>query len=289
MADIWVPLRAGSDIVFLGALIHYVLENGKEFRDYVVPYTNASTILREDFRDTEDLDGLFSGWDRRKSKYDPESWLYAGTPEKSWRSSAGHAEAGGGHGKDRGGEARRLGRIRVRSDVAASAMCISSFEAALCALHAGDGRACLRSSQEIFLKVAEIFTPHRGRRKRQRSATRWDGLSIRKACRSFAPRPFFNCCSATSDAPAAEFWHCAGTLPSRVRPTFLLFTTFSPAICPMPFFGEDSHKLDDYIKKHKPVPGLWSSFDKYFISLMKAYYGDKPPRKTTGDSIGCRA
>ncbi len=46
MADLWVPLRAGSDIVFLGAMIKDVLDNGREFRDYVVPYTNAATILR---------------------------------------------------------------------------------------------------------------------------------------------------------------------------------------------------------------------------------------------------
>ncbi len=82
MADIWVPLRAGSDIVFLGALVHYVLENNKQFHDYVLHYTNASTILREDFRDTEDLDGFFSGWDAEKKKYDPESWLYQGSPDK---------------------------------------------------------------------------------------------------------------------------------------------------------------------------------------------------------------
>ena len=31
MADIWVPLRAGSDIIFLGALINYVLSNNKWF------------------------------------------------------------------------------------------------------------------------------------------------------------------------------------------------------------------------------------------------------------------
>jgi formate dehydrogenase major subunit len=66
MADIWVPLRAGSDVLFLGALINYVLTEGKDFRDYVVAYTNAPTILREDFRDTEDLGGLFSGWDAQK-------------------------------------------------------------------------------------------------------------------------------------------------------------------------------------------------------------------------------
>jgi formate dehydrogenase major subunit len=53
-ADIWVPLRAGTDIIFLGAVIHYVLENEKWFKEYVLHYTNASTILREDFVDAED-------------------------------------------------------------------------------------------------------------------------------------------------------------------------------------------------------------------------------------------
>ncbi|MEA2325428.1 MAG: formate dehydrogenase major subunit, partial [Thermoanaerobaculia bacterium] len=63
MSDYWLPLRAGSDIVFLGALINYTISNDRYFRDYVIPYTNAATILREDFKDTEDLGGLFSGWD----------------------------------------------------------------------------------------------------------------------------------------------------------------------------------------------------------------------------------
>src|SRR5437867_2609292 len=77
MADYWLPLRAGSDLVFLGAMIRYVILNERYFRDYVVHYTNAPTILRSDFRDTEELDGLFSGWDAEKRKYDPETWVYA--------------------------------------------------------------------------------------------------------------------------------------------------------------------------------------------------------------------
>src|SRR5947209_529782 len=105
MADIWVPLRAGSDIIFLGALVNYVLENNREFREYVVNYTNASTVLRKDFRDTEDLDGFFSGWDAEKDKYSPESWLYQGSPSKQTSQKPGHSDAGGGQGKDRGGEA----------------------------------------------------------------------------------------------------------------------------------------------------------------------------------------
>jgi formate dehydrogenase major subunit len=79
VADLHVPLRAGSDIVLLGGLINYVLSSGKYFRDYVVNYTNAATIISEDFKDTEDLDGLFSGFDADSRSYDPGSWMYEGT------------------------------------------------------------------------------------------------------------------------------------------------------------------------------------------------------------------
>jgi formate dehydrogenase major subunit len=79
VADLHVPLRAGSDIVLLVALINYVLGSGKFFRDYVVNYTNAATIISEDFCDTEDLGGLFSGFDPEQHSYDPSSWTYEGT------------------------------------------------------------------------------------------------------------------------------------------------------------------------------------------------------------------
>src|SRR5207245_865706 len=56
MADLHVPIRAGTDIAFLGGIVNYILDNGREFREYVVRYTNAATIIDEGFRDTEDLD-----------------------------------------------------------------------------------------------------------------------------------------------------------------------------------------------------------------------------------------
>jgi formate dehydrogenase major subunit len=80
VADLHVPLRAGTDIAFLGGLVNYVLSNGLEFRDYLVAYTNAPAILREDFRDTEDLDGLFSGYDPDSRHYDINTWMYEGAP-----------------------------------------------------------------------------------------------------------------------------------------------------------------------------------------------------------------
>src|ERR1700710_1178855 len=76
VADIHVPIRAGSDIAFLGALVNHVLSNELDFREYVVAYTNAANLIDEKFQDTEDLDGLFSGFDPETGTYDPTTWHY---------------------------------------------------------------------------------------------------------------------------------------------------------------------------------------------------------------------
>ena len=81
MATKWVGIRAGSDIAFLGGIVNYILEHERWFDEYVRAYTNAPVIIGEDFVDTEDLDGLFSGWNPETKRYDTTSWLYAGAEE----------------------------------------------------------------------------------------------------------------------------------------------------------------------------------------------------------------
>jgi len=76
VSDLHVPIRAGSDIAFLGGLVNHVLSNEADFRDYVVAYTNAANIIDDGFADTEDLDGLFSGFDPERGHYDPVTWRY---------------------------------------------------------------------------------------------------------------------------------------------------------------------------------------------------------------------
>jgi formate dehydrogenase major subunit len=89
LSDLHVPLRGGTDIAFLGGVINYILSHELDFREYVLPYTNASFLVSENYQDTEDLDGLFSGYDEAKAAYDPATWLYEGT--------SGSASAGTGH------------------------------------------------------------------------------------------------------------------------------------------------------------------------------------------------
>ena len=79
IADLHVPLRAGSDVAFLGGIINHILTTGAELREYVQHFTNAPVILKEEFRDTEQLDGFFSGWDEGNGVYNVDSWGYRGT------------------------------------------------------------------------------------------------------------------------------------------------------------------------------------------------------------------
>jgi formate dehydrogenase major subunit len=77
LANLHIATRAGSDIVFLGSIISYLLEHEAYFSEYVVNYTNAPMLVREDFQDTEELNGLFSGYDPETGTYsDQSSWDY---------------------------------------------------------------------------------------------------------------------------------------------------------------------------------------------------------------------
>jgi formate dehydrogenase major subunit len=93
-SDIYASIRSGSDIAFLGGIINYVLNDrywntDSFFQQYLVNYTNAASIVNEDFQDTEELDGIFSGFMQSSDKvnrwpyngsnshYDNTSWQYA--------------------------------------------------------------------------------------------------------------------------------------------------------------------------------------------------------------------
>jgi formate dehydrogenase major subunit len=73
VADIYAPLRSGSDIAFTGGLINFILENERYHREYVVNYTNAATLINEDY---EFNDGYFTGYDQDGRRYDRSTWTY---------------------------------------------------------------------------------------------------------------------------------------------------------------------------------------------------------------------
>lgn len=73
VADIFSPIRAGSDAAFLMGVVRYLLTTDQIQRDYVRAFTNGPLLVREDF---EFEDGLFSGFDEKTGTYDRSSWTY---------------------------------------------------------------------------------------------------------------------------------------------------------------------------------------------------------------------
>ena len=93
MADVFVRIRTGSDIAFLGGIIHYIIEHHRWFDEYVKHYTNASFILRPEYSGPEQLDGYFDGYDPVTHQYDlePRGWAYE--HRAGWNSSEGSESA----------------------------------------------------------------------------------------------------------------------------------------------------------------------------------------------------
>jgi formate dehydrogenase major subunit len=75
-ADIYAPLRSGSDIPFIAGMINYILQNRLYHEDYVRLYTNATFILNQNFKMPGDLEGVFSGYDLKKREYDKKAWAF---------------------------------------------------------------------------------------------------------------------------------------------------------------------------------------------------------------------
>jgi formate dehydrogenase major subunit len=273
-ADIWVPLRSGTDIIFLGALVRYVLENNLQFHDYVLHYTNASTLLREDFRDTEDLDGLFSGWDAEKKRYDPESWFYRNSPEKEVEGAQpGHEEASGGHGKDRGGEAQDTGKFQSDPTLR-DPLCVfqvlkrhfSRYTSEMVERYCG-------VSPDVFLKVAKAFTSASGPEKTAAICYAVGFTQHSKGVQIIRTAAILQLLLGNIGRPGGGILALRGHASIQGSTDIPTLFDILPGYMPMPFM-ETARDLATYFKKHKTRTGLWSGFDKYFISLMKAYYGE---------------
>ena len=274
MADYWLPLRPGSDIIFLGALINYTITQKKYFKEYVCHYTNAPTILREDFKDTEELGGLFSGWDEQEKEYDPKTWLYEGSPYKSRSKRPGHAKAGGGHGKDRGGEAGDLGEHKEDMGLE-HPRCIFQALKRHFARYTPElvERSC-GIPKEKFLEVAEVYTSASGPEKTGAICYAVGWTQHSKGVQIIRAAAILQLLLGNTGRPGGGVMALRGHATIQGSTDVPTLYDILPGYLPMPFFEEDSKTLEAYLKKHKSETGWWHNFDKYAVSLLKAWYGE---------------
>jgi formate dehydrogenase major subunit len=271
MSDMWVPLRAGSDVVFLGAMVNHVLTNGLEFRDYVVHYTNASVLVREDFRDTEDLDGVFSGWDAAANRYSPETWAFAAAEGSG---AAGHEEPRGGHGKDRGDEPAKA-RESLRDPSLQHPRCVFQV------LRRHFSRYTPSMVEEVcgvpadtFVRIADAFCRGSGpdRTAAICYAVGWTQHSL--GVQIIRTAAILQLLLGNIGRPGGGILALRGHASIQGSTDIPTLYDILPGYLPMPLLGSDSRTLNKYIRRHQAPSGWWGNFDKYIVSLLKAWYGD---------------
>jgi formate dehydrogenase major subunit len=268
LADTFVALRAGSDIAFLGGLINHVLTTGREFREYVVAYTNASTIVDERFRDTEDLDGFFSGWDPERSAYDTASWQYAGAPAAP---SPGHREVQG----EAAGYGARLDPGEPQTDPTLEhPNCVFQILKRHFARYTPElvEQVCGVPRHE-FLEVAEALCDNSGRERTSSIcyALGWTQHSV--GVQMVRAAAILQLLLGNVGRPGGGILALRGHASIQGSTDIPTLYNILPGYLPMP--TADLHPtLDAYVQAATAPAGFWGHADAYVVSLLKAWWGE---------------
>ncbi len=274
LADMHVPIRAGSDIAFLGGIVNYILDNGREFREYVTAYTNAGTILREDFKDTEDLDGLFSGWDPEKGSYNNESWQYEGFEAFP---ALGRRELGGptGHqahyvhwGKLRAGEPPAFDETleHPRCVFQILKRHYSRYTPEMVAEVCGVPR-------EQFLEVAEALCANSGRERTSAFcyAVGWTQHTV--GVQYIRTAAIIQLLLGNIGRPGGGIMALRGHASIQGSTDIPTLYDILPGYLPMPT-ARVHDKLDDWLELNTAPAGYYAYAPEYMISLLRAWWGE---------------
>lgn len=280
VADRHVPLRAGSDIAFLGGVINYILSNELDFREYVTAYTNASFVLDERFRDTEDLDGLFSGYDEGSASYDPETWQYeAAESEEGEAASETGAEAKERASPDQqgsGGPAISMRPSGFRTDPTLQhPRCVYQVLKRHYARYTPEmvERVCGVPAEQ-FLQVARAWAQNSGR---ERTAALvysvgWTQHSV--GAQYIRAGSIIQLLLGNIGRPGGGIVALRGHASIQGSTDVPTLFNLLPGYLAMPRAGQESLSdyLDDIVSKNQK--GFWHNADAYMTSLLKEYWGE---------------
>jgi len=293
MADIHVPIRAGTDIAFLGGIVRWVIENERYFRDYVVHYTNAATLLREDFEDTEDLDGVFSGYDHTESlsdgapapsggKYDPKTWQYVGFDAIP---ASGHKEAFDQLGAGRPGKPLSHVQNEQRDPTLQHPRCVFQVVRRHFQRYTPEmvERVC-GIPRDLFLKVCRALADNSGRERTSAMAyaVGWTQHSI--GVQYIRTASILQLLLGNIGRPGGGILALRGHASIQGSTDIPTLFNLLPGYLPMPHAGH-AQDLGVYVDSNRSPGGTWYGFPKYVVSLLKAWFGEH----ATADNQYCFA
>ncbi len=302
LATHYAPIRAGTDIVFLGALIKSVAdrleavfekdperltERDRFHRDYLVAYTNAATLLTDDFKDTDenDLAGVFSGWDAGKKQYDLTKWRYDnGTP-------TGLVKPARIRNDDRGGlppsqpipKGKPLAEV-VKEDVPPPAKTDPTLRDPKCVwqvLRRHYARytpelveqvcGCPR---ETFLRVAEAVWNNSGpdRTTAICYAVGWTQHTV--GVQMIRAAAVLQLLLGNVGRPGGGIVALRGHASIQGSTDIATLYDLHPGYLKTPNALRNNQHLAEYVKDQVVASSFWSNFPAYIVSQLKAWFGD---------------
>ncbi len=285
LADVHVPLRAGSDIAFLGGIINHVLRTGSYFRDYVVAYTNGPVVLREDFRDTEDLDGVFSGLDADNRSYDNSSWQYEGTEmqaasgerdlEYDRRTGGGSSVTEAARGEAHGSGGADIGEGEPERDETMShPRCVFQVLKRHYARYTPEvvEQVC-GVPQDLFRQVCDLVTQNSGRERTTAFAYAVGWTQHTVGVQYIRAASVLQSLLGNIGRPGGGILALRGHASIQGSTDIPTLFNLLPGYIPMPH-AHQQQDLDTFVEAEAARKGYWGNMRAYLVSLLKAYWGD---------------
>ena len=274
VADLHVPLRAGTDIAFLGGIVNHILEGGHEFREYVKTYTNAATIIADEFTDTEDLSGLFSGWDPESGSYDIETWQYKGMEVFA---SGGKREEGAVFGEGahyaQGGKLEH-GHPPEMDPELEDPRCVFQLLKRHFSRYTPDKVAEICGIEEAdFLAVAEALVANSGRERTSAFAYAVGWTHHTVGVQYIRTAAIVQLLLGNIGRPGGGILALRGHASIQGSTDIPTLYNILPGYIPMPH--PHAHQdLQEFLEMNSASSGYWGHMNAYMVSLLKAWYGD---------------
>jgi formate dehydrogenase major subunit len=277
MATDWIGIRAGSDIAFLGGVVNYILEHERHFEEYVKHFTNAPVIIDEEFADTEDLDGFFSGWNADEKKYDVSSWQYAGMEvhgaagqrEEGFQPTKGEQSGHGGHGAG-----LKHGEPPEEDDTLLHPRCVfqllkrhySRYTPELVSQTCG-------CSVEDFLSYCEAVCENSGRERTGAFAYAVGWTQHTVGVQYIRTAAIIQQLLGNMGRPGGGVMALRGHASIQGSTDIPTLYNILPGYLPMPH-AESYGDFEGYMEANTSPTGWWGNFRAYWVSLMRAYFGE---------------
>jgi formate dehydrogenase major subunit len=271
LADIYAPVRAGSDIAFLGGIVNYLLQNELWFKEYALPYTNLATVIDERYRDAADLDGLFSGWDSEKKVYKYDSWQYKGATVPS-----SLAEHHVNTTESWSEKTKRLKRGDITEDrTLQHPNCVYQILKRHFAAYTPEMvERVTGCPKDVFLKVAKALAANSGREKTGAICYAVGWTHHTTGVQMIRAAAIIQALLGNTGRPGGGILALRGHCSIQGSTDIPTLYNLLPTYLPQPHAFKPHSSFDEYLKSEVTPTGWWHNFPKYAVSLLRAWYGD---------------